>query len=87
MIGKLIALPTNEPNIGADFEGKDLGRDGKLYLVLLRELCCRSYIYSRCVPPLTCGVRYQWHPREIYFEVDPTVREDPETVLGYATGF
>jgi hypothetical protein len=37
MIGTLIALPTDEPNIGADFEGKDFGRDGKLYLVLLRD--------------------------------------------------
>jgi hypothetical protein len=37
MIDTLITLPTDEPTIGADFEGKDLGGAGELYLVLLHD--------------------------------------------------
>lgn len=37
MVDTLVALPTNEPNIGADFEGKELGRDGELYLVIIHD--------------------------------------------------
>jgi exonuclease 3'-5' domain-containing protein 1 len=33
----LIALPTDGPNIGADFEGEDLRRDRELDLVLLHD--------------------------------------------------
>lgn len=37
MVNSLTALPTNEPQIGVDLEGKQLGRDGPLYIATIHD--------------------------------------------------
>jgi exonuclease 3'-5' domain-containing protein 1 len=37
MVNNLTALPIDEPNIGVDLEGKNLGRDGPLYILIIHD--------------------------------------------------
>lgn len=70
MVNTLTALPIDEPNIGVDLEGKNLGRDGPLYILIIHDYKAEhTYIIDVHTLQLeafnTCGADEEKNPRSI----------------------
>ena len=90
MVNTLTALPIDEPNIGIDLEGKNLGRDGPLYILIIHDYKAEhTYIVDVHTLQLeafnTCGADEEKNLRSILESAETSkliydVRQDSEAL-------